>query len=197
MRVIARLAPLVVVTAAAFGAGCTHVTSEVPGVLDLRSDGGDAPVRSEALAAEASRDGISGFFSGAGTTGATDVTIEDRNSLLAVGPLVLMSVLNSSSTEEWRAALGKDGALRNLSIGEQVSGMAFASTLVKEICLCPAVGGWVSPSIDFQASGTRISTGAAGVAPGAERDESIPPALPADGSAGLGTAPAKEGDVNF
>ena len=188
----------VFVVSAAFGSGCMHITSEVPGVLDLRSDGADTPVRGDALpATEASRSGIGGFFSGAGTQGTSDVTIEDRNSLVAIGPLVLMSVLNSSSTEEWRAAIGQEGALRNVTVGEQMSLGAIGATIVKATCLCPIVGGWVAPTIDFQGSGTRIGYGASSGAPARERELSIPPALPADGSAGAGSPAATSGDVNY
>lgn len=183
----------------ALGSGCMHITSEVPGVLDLRSDGADTPVRGDALpATEASRSGIGGFFSGAGTQGTSDVTIEDRNSLVAIGPLVLMSVLNSSSTEEWRAAIGQDGALRNVTVGEEISLGAIGAWIVKSTCLCPIVGGWVAPTIDFQGSGTRIGYGGSGgSSPAPERELSIPPALPADGSAGAGSPAATSGDVNF
>jgi hypothetical protein len=182
--------------AAAGSSGCMHISSEVPGVLDLRSDGADAPVKADALPSnDASRSGFGAFFSGAGAQGSSDVTIEDRNTLVAVGPLILMSVVNSSSTEEWRAALGNDGALRNVTLGEQISIGAFGATLVKGICLCPVIGGWVAPTIDFKASGTRIGQTASGAA--SERETSIPPALPADGSAGTSSPTSVDGDVNY
>ncbi len=177
-----------------FGSGCMHITSEVPGVLDLRSDGADSDVRAEAVtASEASREGVMGFFAGAGAQGSKDVTIVDRNSLVAVGPLILMSVLNSSSTEEWNAAL-QNGALRNVTIGEQISPGAVGATFVKGVCLCPLIGGWVAPTIDFQGSGTRIN-----LTPGAasERDTSIPPALPSDGSLAPASPTSLDGQATY
>lgn len=182
----------------AFGSGCMHITSEVPGVLDLRSDGADSDVRAEAVTAgDASRDGIMGFFAGTGaqvtSTGGSDVTIVDRNSLVAVGPLILMSVLNSSSTEEWNAAL-QGGALRNVTIGEQISPGAVGATLVKGVCLCPAIGGWVAPTIDFNAGGTRINLTPAAAS---ERDTSIPPALPSDGSLAPASPTSLDGQATY
>ncbi len=177
------------------GGGCMHITSEVPGVLDLRSDGAEAPVTTTPLpASDVTRDGVGGFFSGAGAQGSSDVTIEDRNSLVAIGPLVLMSVLNSSSTEEWQAVVATDGALRNVTIGEQISLGAIGATLVKGVCLCPIIGGWVAPTIDFKASGTRV--GGFGSA-AAERETSIPPSLPADGGLPSREPTSTAGDVNY
>ena len=83
------IAVFAVVFVSVFVSGCSHVQAELPGVLDLRSDGRDAVVAQDRTGAndandDASRDGLMGFFAGPGTQGTSDVTIVDRNSLVLV-----------------------------------------------------------------------------------------------------------------
>lgn len=87
------------------------VTSKMPGVLDLRSDGADAPVRSEPLPPSATRTGFDAFAFGEGVKGGADVVIEDRSHFA----LSLIPIGNESSTGEWQAALGGQ-ALRNVAV---------------------------------------------------------------------------------
>jgi hypothetical protein len=148
--------------------GCYHVTSKVPGVLDLRSDGADSTVDSSQLPKGATREGFDAFAYGAGVTGAADVIIEDRNHYV----IDLMPVFNESSSEEWKAALG-DGALRNIAITEQLGGMSFLVSVVKS-CI-PCVGGFINGTWDFRARATRIQVTSS------PRDESmVPPAATGD-----------------
>jgi len=150
--------------------GCYHVTSKVPGVLDLRSDGADSTVDSSPLPKGATREGFDAFAYGAGVTGAADVLIEDRNHYV----IDLVPILNESSTEEWKSALG-DGALRNIAITEQFGGMSVLLTLVKS-CI-PCVGGFTNGTWDFKARATRIQVTSS------PRDESmVPPAATGDAS---------------
>jgi hypothetical protein len=154
-----RLIPLL--AAVSLGAGCVTVTSKVPGVLDLRSDGADAPVNTGALPPP--RSGFDSFAYGEGVKGGADVVIEDRSHFL----LAFMPIFNDSSTEEWRTAIG-DQALRNVAITEQYGVMTWAVAFVKG--LIPAVGGLISGTWDFRARGTRILASG-----GSVREESIPP----------------------
>ncbi len=154
--------------------GCLHVTSKVPGVLDLRSDGADAPINTEPLPTGAARTGFDGFAYGAGVAGQSDVQIEDRNHFV----LALIPIANESSTEEWQMALG-DGHLRNVSMNEQYGVMTFFVAFVKG--LVPVVGGFIQGTWDVRAKGTRIAGGAAAV-----RDESLPPPSSADTDTGTG-----------
>jgi len=167
--------------------GCYTVTSKMPGVLDLRSDGQDAPVDHSELAQSAKRDGFGGIAFGGGVSGSGDVLIEDRNHYV----LLLLPIMNESSSEEWRSALG-DGQLRNIAITEGMSGMSVLSYLGKAIigsCLC-GVGPFVAGTWDFKARATRIQA-VANV-----REESIvPPAdapLPAPLPAGSSTSPTAQ-----
>ncbi len=151
--------------------GCLHVTSKIPGVLDLRSDGADAPVNDEPLANGATRSGFDAFAYGGGVTGTTDVQIEDRNHFI----LALVPVANESSTEEWKQALG-DGHLRNITVNEQFGVMTWFVAFAKG--LVPFVGGFIQGTWDVRFKATRITGGAAAV-----RDESlVPPASVDDGT---------------
>jgi len=154
-----RVVPLV--AAVSLGAGCTTVTSKIPGVLDLRSDGADAPVNSAAL--PPARSGFDGFAYGEGVKGGADVVIEDRSHFV----LNLVPIANEFSTDEWRTAIG-DQALRNVAITEQYTVMTWAVGFVKG--LIPVVGGFITGTWDFRARGTRILASGSSV-----RDESIPP----------------------
>lgn len=137
------------------------VTSKVPGVLDLRSDGADAPVNTGPLDAKATRSGFDGFAFGEGVKGGADILIEDRSHLL----LNIVTIGNESSTEEWQAALGGQ-AMRNVTITEQESLMSWVVSMAKS---CTGVLGIIQGTWDFRARGTRILIGAS------TRDESITP----------------------
>ena len=151
--------------------GCLHVTSKIPGVLDLRSDGADAPANSEPLPNGATRAGFDSFAYGGGVTGGTDVQLEDRTHFA----LAFLPIANESSTEEWQQALG-DGHLRNISINEQYGVMTWFVSFAKG--LIPVVGGIIQGTWDVRAKATRIGGGAAAV-----RDESlVPPPAVDDGT---------------
>lgn len=150
--------------AASFGAGCSTVTSKIPGVLDLRSDGADAPLNSGEL--PPARSGFDGLLWGEGVKGGADVLIEDRSHFL----LNLMPIANESSTDEWRTAMG-DQALRNVAITEQESLLAGVIGIAKT---CTGVLGIIQGTWDFRARGTRILASGTST-----RDQSIPPP-PAD-----------------
>ena len=82
-----------------------HISSEVPGVLDLRSDGSAAPIETAAVPPSdaSARGGLGGFFLGDGTTAiGAEAKIVDRNHYI----IALLPIINASSKEEWQAALG-------------------------------------------------------------------------------------------
>ncbi len=157
-----------VLVASLASTGCYSFTANVPGVLDLRSDGSAAtPLTAEKLpVGETSREGFGSFFTGAGAqaTGA-DVTIEDRHWWV----LGLFNIVNTSAKEEMQAALGKN-AMKNVYVGEQMTLIDGAITIVPNII--GSVLSWTgigaliyifdlfTPPMTFQASGTRIAASA-------------------------------------
>jgi hypothetical protein len=170
-------APLVAfVLVAAASSGCTHITSTLPGVLDLRSDGSEAPPNTDSIPlSDATREGVGGFFLGTGATGSGDVKIENRETFLGLG-LIFIHPLNGDVDDEWNAVLGKDGAARNVSVGEQLSIMGWASEMVRGFCCIPIFPFWAL-SVDVTGKATRIK------AVSGARDEPTMPAFPAPGTA--------------
>jgi hypothetical protein len=129
--------------------GCFHVASKLPGVLDLRSDGGDCVVDHRPLPANATRKGFDAFAYGSGVSGTADVVIEDRNHYV----INWMPIFNASSAEEWQSAVGR-GALRDIAITERFGGMSLLLTVLKP-CI-PCVGPFITGTWDFKARATRI-----------------------------------------
>lgn len=179
----------VVVTAALAGAllallamlGCQHYESDLPGVLDLRSDGAEAPLDPRPLPATAARDGLEGWMKGAGVTGSTSIVAEDR----AAWALRLFA-LGDGVKDEVALALGKGGALRSVVLQEEISGFdaaLFACTLPIP---CVDLGTLtLLPSFTVQLSGTRIEPSGlpksreGGTAPPVDAASvDAPPALP-------------------
>ena len=164
MRALRGTAFVVVVNLCA--GGCTHITTKVPGVLDLRSDGS---LEEKAKKPDAPRGGLDGLLWGSGVTGDAAVVVEDRKYWI-VG---LVPVFNESATEEIAQALGGK-ALASPKIGERYAladvGLSFCGALIPcGVCL---VEPWEIPGSprDVLFSGVRID-----VAP-----QGMPPAPPAD-----------------
>lgn len=160
--------------------GCSHITTKVPGVLDMRSDGGLAPVDKDKKSAE--RSGFDAIMNGEGVKGGSDVQVVDRKYWI----LDLFPVLNESATEEIGAAMGSDGALRNVRIGEQYSfanfGVGFCCGGVPILNCVISPGSLGSPR-DFHLWGTRIKPVPAGMPPAAE-------GAPPDATGAAAPAPA-------
>ncbi len=167
-------APLLACTALALaGAGCNHITTRVPGVLDLRSDGSGAPAESQPAKAE-SRTGFDAILWGDGVQGSGSVTVVDRKYWLIKG---LFPIANESATEEIAAATG-DGALRNVHIGELYSGWDFGiSVIVGIIPVVDFIAPCVMPPLDVTFSGTRVKVAGTGdvAEPPAPTGEPEPP----------------------
>ena len=156
----------------AASSGCYHITTHMPGVLDLRSDASEAPTDSKP--SKDARSGFDGILWGDGVDGAGTVSVDDRKYWV----LGLFPVANESATEEVQSAVG-DGALRNITVGEQVTpvdaGVFFCAEPVISFCTL-GLGGllaFVLPAIDFKLTGTRATT----IATAVPMDE--PPAPPA------------------
>jgi hypothetical protein len=147
----AALAPLVLL--AALAGGCSHVTTKVPGVLDLRSDGALAPLEKEPPKGQ--RDGFDAILHGDGVTGTSEVKVVDRKYWI----LNLVPVVNDSATEEIGQAMGREGALRNVRIGEQYTFFNFAVAYccsVVPIVNCIVMPTPVGSPRDFYFWGARI-----------------------------------------
>lgn len=165
--------------------GCFHMRADLPGVLDLRSDGSEAAVDNTALPADAARDGIGGFFSGGGVQGTKgDVTIENRVTFLTLGGAFFIYPLNDNTNDEWRTVLGKEGAARNVTIGEGITGGTALNAFLRGLC-CYPVFVFSAIGVDLSGSATRIegSGGSTASSTSSTREESIPPPVGADGAA--------------
>jgi hypothetical protein len=165
-----RLRPLSLAAVIALGSsGCLHVTTDLPGVLDLRSDGSQAALDSTALPAGSGvgREGVDTFLYGAGATGGPDVRLVDRQHWA----VSLVPVFNDGGNAEWSAALGK-GALRDVVVGEQLSPGAYGITVAKECCTC-GIGGLVASTLDVTGAATRVQLSGAGAS------DPLPPPPPA------------------
>lgn len=162
MRVVSRqVRALTAVVLAALIGGCSHITTKVPGVLDLRSDASAVAVETAGLPTQP-RSGTDGIVYGEGVQlgpGADKVKVVDRK-YWAIG---LIPILNDSATEELTVAMGT-GALRDLTMGEEVSITGAALAVGAQVAnVVPVVGQLVSlvgaltlPPFDMKVSGTRI-----------------------------------------
>ena len=151
-----RFAVLGSLVASLAASGCLHSRTEMPGVLDLRSTGSDAPLAQEPIDKAATRAGFDAFSYGAGVEGSTDVTIDNRTHYL----IGLVPVLGDSAAEEWRLATG-GGALRNVTVSDSLGGGPILLTFLKNIFPCSCVTGWVAPTWGTGGRAIRIAASAA------------------------------------
>ena len=156
------------------GAGCNHMTTRVPGVLDLRSDGSDVPVDNSPPKAE-SRSGFDSLLWGDGAQGAGQTTVVDRKYWI----IGLIGIGNESATEEINAAVG-NGAFRNVTIGEEYTfgdmAVGFCGSFIPLAGCVVHMQQGGSP-MDFKMSGTHvkiIADGGGALPPSGE--EPTPPA---------------------
>lgn len=180
--VVATAVPALCALALALLPSCQHYESELPGVLDLRSDGAEAPVESRPLPKEAAREGLEGWMKGQGVTGATDIVAEDR----AVWALRLF-LLGDGLTPEVQAALGKGGALRKVALQEELSLLDAAFFFCAMPIPCVDLAALtLLPSFTVQLTGTRVLPSGL---PATREGPTAPPLEPA-GEAAPGTTPA-------
>jgi hypothetical protein len=162
--------------AALTGGGCFHHETAIPGVLDLRSDGRTAPAREEPLDDPyLKREGFSALLEGDGVhTLGSGVVVEDRAHYL----FRFIPIYNGSSTEEIAGALGRDGALRDVSVQESFTSLDITTATVGPaipllgVALCA-----LSPPLTTTVKGVRIH---AARAPYARTLPSPEEALPLD-----------------
>ena len=173
--------------------GCRAFEANVPGVLDLRSDGAQAATIEEKLpAGETTRDGFGGILTGEGVkANKADVTVEDRHWWI----LGLFKIANPSMKEEMAAALGKN-AMRKVYVGEQLAGTDVVIGIVGGIpVVVPFIGylwilAWeaIAPPMTGTFSGTRIAATGGSAAPMAPEGEPTQP--PTDPAPAPAPAPA-------
>lgn len=140
--------------------GCLHITTKVPGVLDLRSDAAEAPANPKPPTG--GRDGFDSILKGDGVQGKDNVTIDDRK-FWVIG---LIPLRDDGGPELINAAIG-DGALRNVTIGEQFTlldslGYGIATDVIS-VCTFGLGGilGAVMPPWDFKMTAVRCKAGSA------------------------------------
>ena len=162
------LLPLVVVASS----GCLHIGAELPGVLDLRSDGAEASTLTTELPAgdAVNRAGFSGILLGDGATAAGEkASVVDRQHYL-----IDLVQLTDGPKDELAAGVGKD-AWRDVFVGDQFSLPDFGELLVKSYCTF-GIGVFANGTWDFKATGTRIQTALAADAAPASPDAAAAPA---------------------
>jgi hypothetical protein len=144
--------------------GCLHITTKVPGVLDLRSDAAEAGANPKPPSG--AREGFDGFLKGDGVQGKDNVTIDDRK-YWVIG---LIPLRDEGGAELIQNAMG-DGALRNVTIGEQFT---LLDSLGSEVFLAIGgvctlglldIAGAVLPPWDFKMTAVRCKASSAGEPP--------------------------------
>lgn len=157
--------------------GCFHFRTELPGVLDLRSDAALAAPNHEPLVIDESltREGNASMLHGAGVRlDGHRVLIHDRHTwlgvtLLAPGAFLLWN--GDGAEPELQAALGERGILRDVRLSHRLGFPDFIlelGTKTTQLVLCfpTLLLAPIGPPMSFWASGERIGAApAAGVAP--------------------------------
>lgn len=166
------IAQLLVLAALGFSSGCHHLTTNVPGVLDMRTDG-SAATAAPRKAGVGERTGFDGIMYGEGVQGTSELKVTDRK----YWACSLVPVLNESATEEITTAVGPNGALRNVKIGEQFTFMNWLTQAVVNVLPVVNVLNIIMPPHDFHFWGTPIEAASAAV-PLPATD--TPPPPPAD-----------------
>ncbi len=109
-------------------ASCMHYQTEIPGVLDLRSDGSaaaSAPVKNMP-SGDVNRSGFNSIFSGDGLkTRDGKVTVEERHYWI----IGLIPIFNTSARDELDAALG-NAVLRDVTLSYEEDIVDVATMLV-------------------------------------------------------------------
>lgn len=158
-----RIVHLLVVTAVLLSAACQTVTVKVPGTLDMRSDGAGAPAAPgwKPLDAKMARTGFDAIIWGEGVTrSGPHVTVKDRR----YWALRLVPIANESATEEIAAAIGDNGALKKVQIGDGYDlyslGIALGGSIITSFVGLSWIYAIVMPPWNATFEGDRISTGA-------------------------------------
>ncbi|MBI1948147.1 MAG: hypothetical protein HYS27_20830 [Deltaproteobacteria bacterium] len=175
---------LLAATAAAIlaGSACHHLTTKVPGVLDMRTDGsGAGPATRKAGAGE--RTGFDGLMLGEGVTGSSELKVVDRKYWVCS----FFPIINDSATEEIQLAVGSE-ALKNCRIGQQFTIMNWLTSVVVQAVPVVNVLGIIMPPQDFHFWGTPVKAGGDVALPPPDAPPDAPP--PPDGAVVPTPAPA-------
>lgn len=166
------IAPLLALAALAAGGGCHHLTSKVPGVLDMRTDGSGAAAAPR-KAGTGERTGFDGLMYGDGVQGTNELKVTDRKYWVCS----FFPIINESATEEITVALGPGGALKNCRIGEQYTIMNWLTQTVVSILPVVSVLNIIMPPHDFYFHGVPVA-GASAAVPLPASDTPPPPPPP-------------------
>ncbi len=142
---------LLVLCAAASSTGCYRYVTRLPGVVDLRTDGEGAERATEVrIDPDTRREGIAALALGGGAElRAGHVSVEERHYWF----LGAIPILNTSARDEVAAAVGASGALRRVTIGEEMSAFdAFMAVVGRLLPLAQ----YVLPSYTFSFSGDAV-----------------------------------------
>jgi hypothetical protein len=143
--------------------GCLHITTKVPGVLDLRSDAAEVPANPKPPTG--ARDGFDSILKGDGVQGKDNVTLDDRK-YWVIG---LIPLRDDSGTELIQNATGDGGVLRNVTIGEQFTLLDSVGSVcvgaVGSVCVIGSLVGLVLPPVDFKVTGVRGKAASASAEP--------------------------------
>lgn len=157
---------LIVLGSLASTTACMHITTKVPGTLDMRSDGAEASADTSVVqyGKDVSRTGFDAIVSGDGVQqSGSHVTIADRK----LWALAYFPIMNESATEEIQAALGK-GALRKVKVGQTYSvidvAILYGGSLVTGFVGLSGIYALFMPPVTATFEGDRIGASAAAAA---------------------------------
>lgn len=152
--------------------GCFHFRTELPGVLDLRSDASLAAPQHEETPLDESlhREGSRSTLQGAGVSiEGHRVLVHDRHiwigaTFLAPGAFLLWN--GDGAEPELKAALGDQGILRNVQLSHRLGFLDFLldlGTRFTQLVLCSPILVFapIGPPMSFWASGERVTDEAA------------------------------------
>lgn len=179
------IAPLLVLAALAGSSGCHHLTTKVPGVLDMRTDGSGATAAPR-KGNTGERAGFDGIMYGEGVQGTTDLKVTDRKYWVCS----FFPIINESATEEITVAVGPNGALKNCRIGEQFTIMNWLTQVVVNVLPVVNVLNIIMPPHDFYFHGTPVEASAAVPLPATDTPPPPPPADAPAPDAAAAPAPA-------
>lgn len=150
---------LLVVVALSTTTACSHITTKVPGTLDMRTDGAEATLDTTApqYGRDVARTGFDAILSGDGVQqSGAHVTVVDRK----LWALRYFPIMNESATEEIQAAMGK-GALRKVKIGETDSvidiGILYGGAFITSFVGLSGIYGLFMPPTTVTFEGDRIA----------------------------------------
>lgn len=127
--------------ATCLSSGCYTRVIRVPGVVDLRSDGGG--LETAAPDDVNTRTGVDAILSGEGPRHVNGRIVIEEREAWALGAF---PVWNESATEELEVALNRGGVLCDVVIEERVTATDAALYLTKVVPVINLIGLWATPT---------------------------------------------------